>query len=114
MPAPKFLNHPLYHLLRDGKIADFNAKKAAGGIVDFSHCDFRNTDLRGLEANELDFRGCYFHRADLRGVDFRGANLEGASMNEARISGTYFPLELSPEEISLSVAQGIRMRYKPS
>ncbi len=48
----------------------------------------------------------------LRGIDFSKAWLEGASLNSARISGAYFPAELTPEEIILSVTHGTRMRYR--
>jgi hypothetical protein len=48
----------------------------------------------------------------LRGIDFSQTCLEGASINGARISGVYFPPELSPEEIVLSIEHGTRLRYK--
>ena len=51
--------------------------------------------------------------ADLRGIDFRKARLEGASINAAKISGAYFPVELSAGEIELSLLHGTRMRYRP-
>ena len=46
-------------------------------------------------------------------ADFRKANLEGASINAAKISGAYFPPELSASEIELSLLHGTRMRYQP-
>jgi hypothetical protein len=55
-----------------------------------------------LAADGLNFSDSYFRQVDLRGVDFRRANLEGASLNNAQVSGAYFPLELSPEEITLT------------
>jgi uncharacterized protein YjbI with pentapeptide repeats len=48
----------------------------------------------------------------LRGIDFSNARLEGASINGARISGAFFPAELSADEIMLSVNHGTHMRYK--
>jgi hypothetical protein len=36
--------------------------------------------------------------------------LEGASLHAAHVSGTYFPPELAPEEIEMSVRLGTRMR----
>lgn len=101
----------LYRLLRDGKIPDFNQRKAQGEKIDFVDCDFRGVDLRGLEADGLNLSGCYFRQADLRGVDLSKANLEGASINAAKISGTYFPAPLSADEITLSLLHGTRMRY---
>jgi uncharacterized protein YjbI with pentapeptide repeats len=68
--------------------------------------------LRGLDAAGLDFNNAYLRNANLRGVDFSTARLEGASLNSAKISGAYFPVDLAPEEIALSVAHGTRMRYK--
>jgi uncharacterized protein YjbI with pentapeptide repeats len=104
---PLSYSDPLYQLLRDGNIIEFNRRKAAGEPTDLTHCDLRSLDLRGLDARGLDLRDCYF-----RGVDLSGANLEGASINEAKISGAYFPDALTPEEILLSVQFGTRMRYR--
>ena len=90
-PKLKISNDPMYQLLRDGAIKEFNAKKAAGRTCDLRCCDFRGLDLRG--------------------VDFRDARLEGASINNAQVSGAFFPAELSAGEIMLSVQHGTRMRY---
>ncbi len=109
---PRLPDDPMYHMLREGKITDFNAKKGAGEKVDLTSCDFRNIDLRGLEAEGLDFSDSYFRQADLRGVDFRGARLEGVSLNGARVSGTYFPTDLTAEEIALSLVHGTRLRHR--
>lgn len=105
-------NDPMYRLLREGCIKEFNVKRAGGEPVDLTRCDLRGLDLRGLEAEGLDFSECYFRQADLRGIDFRKAKLEGASINAAKISGAYFPLELSASEIELSLLHGTRMRYQ--
>ncbi|MNH42355.1 hypothetical protein D3C79_1040400 [compost metagenome] len=48
----------------------------------------------------------------MRGIDFRKANLEGASLAHAQISGTYFPVELSADEILMSMNFGTRLRYR--
>jgi len=105
-------NDPMYLLLREGYIIEFNAKKASGEKVDLRACDLRGLDLRGLDADGLDFRDCYFRQSDLRGVDFCNARLEGASINAAKISGAYFPAELTAGEIELSLLHGSRMRYR--
>ncbi len=102
---------PMHMLLREGKIADFNSRKAHGEKCDLTYCDLRGLDLRGLDAAGLDFSDSYFRRADLRGVDLSTSKLEGASINGARISGTYYPKELSADEITLSLLHGTRMRY---
>ncbi|MDH3444725.1 MAG: pentapeptide repeat-containing protein [Deltaproteobacteria bacterium] len=102
---------PMYQLLRDGDIVEFNRRKAEGETCDLTHCDLRSLDLRGIDATGLDFSHCYFRNANLRGVDFTKSRLEGASLNEAKVSGAYFPAELSADEIVLSLEHGSRMRY---
>lgn len=108
---PLSYSDPMYQLLRDGNVAEFNRRKAAGVSCDLTHCDLRSLDLRGMDATGLDLSHCYFRNANLRGVDFTKSRLEGASLNQAKISGAYFPLQLSAEEITLSVQHGTRMRY---
>jgi len=102
----------LYQLLRDANVKEFNRRKADGEKCDLTSGDFRHLDLRGLDATGLDFSNSYFRGCDLRGIDFSQTCLEGASINGARISGVYFPPELSPEEIVLSIEHGTRLRYK--
>ncbi len=109
---PRTHDDKMYRLLREGKVAEFNKRKAAGEKSDLINGDFRGLDLRNLDAAGLDFRGCYFRQADLRGIDFSTSNLEGASIHGARISGVYFPRELTADEINLSLANGTRMRYE--
>ena len=105
-------NDPMYLLLREVCIIEFNVKKASGEKVDLRGCDLRGLDLRGLNADGLDLSDCYFRQSDLRGVDFRNARLEGGSINTAKISGAYFPAELTASEIELSLLHGSRMRYR--
>jgi uncharacterized protein YjbI with pentapeptide repeats len=105
-------NDPMYLLLREGCITEFNAKKAAGDKANLCGCDLRGLDLRGLDADGLDLSDSYFRQSDLRGVNFRKAKLEGASINAAKVSGTYFPAELTANEIELSLLHGTRMRYR--
>ena len=105
-------NDPMYRLLREGCITEFNVKKASGETVDLRGCDLRGLDLRGLDADGLDFSDSYLRQSDLRSVDFRHARLEGASINAAKISGVYFPADLTASEIELSLLHGCRMRYR--
>ena len=113
MVAPVISDDPLYLLLRDGKVAEFNQRIAAGEKADLTCCDFRSINLQGINAQGLDFGNSYFRQADLRGVDFSNCNsLEGASLHGAKISGTYFPREIRAEEILLSLEHGIRLRYQ--
>jgi uncharacterized protein YjbI with pentapeptide repeats len=111
MAQPEVKDDALYRLLCEGKIKEFNARRAGGETVDLRGAYLRGADLRNLEASGLDMSDCYLRHADLRGVDFSGTRLEGASISGARISGTYFPRELSAEEINLSLLHGTRMRY---
>jgi uncharacterized protein YjbI with pentapeptide repeats len=109
---PEISSDPLYQLLHNEEIDQFNIQRKT---LDTSHLkakNYRGLDLREIDASGLDFSDAYFRGADLRGIDFRQTNLEGASMAEAKISGCYFPKELSAEEIRLSVEHGIRVRYR--
>ncbi len=104
-------DEPLYRLLREGHIDEFNSQRTAGINGDLTHCDFRGIDLRGINADNVDFSGSYFRQADLRAIDFTSANLEGASIHAAKISGAYFPMEFSADEITMSLLHGTRLRY---
>ena len=110
--ALRFPEDPLYQLLRDEKVSQFNQQRDQQSSIDFHDCDFRGLDLRGLNVNGVDFSGCYFRAADLRGIDFSQANLTGASIAAAQISGCLFPTDISADEIALSVDKGTRMRSK--
>jgi len=103
---------PLYVLLRDEQVQEFNRRRPSGSACDLRGLSFRARDLRNLDASGIDFGDAYFRDADLRGIDFRNANLEGASIASAKISGAYFPEALSAEEIRMSVEYGTRMRYR--
>lgn len=109
---PQVKNDALFQLLKNGKVKEFNQRKAAGETPDLVHGDLRGLDLRELDADGLNLEGCYLHTADLRGIDFRQCNLRGASINGARIAGAHFPSALSAEEINLSLMHGTCMRYQ--
>jgi uncharacterized protein YjbI with pentapeptide repeats len=108
MAEPKITQDPLYQLLRDGKVEEFNHRIAKGETVDLTSCDFRHLNLQGLIASGLDFSNSYFRQADLRGIDFS----QSISLRGAKISGVYFPASLTADEINLSLQHGTRMRYK--
>ncbi|MBA1245320.1 pentapeptide repeat-containing protein [Pseudomonas japonica] len=112
MTQPKLIDSPLFALVREERIGDFNEAKRREGAVDFTGGDFRGLDLRNLDADGLNLSDAYFRSADLRGIDFRNACLEGASLAHAQISGAYFPPELSADEILMSVNFGTRLRYR--
>jgi uncharacterized protein YjbI with pentapeptide repeats len=111
MPAPMIKNDdPMYALLREGKISEFNQRLAAGESCDLTNADFRNLELVGWEPTGLNLCGGYFRQADLRGVDLSTCELAGASIHGAKISGVLFPKSLSADEIQLSLLHGTRMR----
>jgi uncharacterized protein YjbI with pentapeptide repeats len=108
---PRKSADPLYLLLREGRGEEFNRRRKAGEKCDLRGCDFRGIDLRELQVADIDFSDGYFRQADLRGLDLRSCRLEGASLHAAHISGAYFPLQLAPQEIEMSVRLGTRLRY---
>lgn len=109
---PVVSDDPMYRLLRDGAIKEFNERKAGGEPANLSGCDFSGMVLQGMDADGLDLRDGFFHDTDLRGVDLRNASLEGSSIHGAKIAGAYFAAELPPEEIELSLEHGTRLRYR--
>jgi len=112
--SPKISQDPMYQLLRDEKVEEFNKLKSQGKTCDLIGCDFKGLDLRNLDASGLDLTDAYFRGADLRSVDFRGCRMAGASLADAKISGCYFPESLSPQEIMMSVDRGTRLRQPDS
>ena len=114
MPAanPRQPSDPLYLLVREGRSADFNRQRKPGDQCDLHGCNLRGLDLREFDLANADLTDCYFRQADLRGLDLRSCQLQGASLHAARISGTYFPTELSAPEIEMSVRLGTRLRYR--
>jgi len=112
MDKPEIKQDPLYKLLRNEDIKAFNEQRDTMNSDELRSGDYRGRDLRNMNADGLDFSGAYFRNSDLSGIDFRNTNLEGASLLDAKLSGTYFPAELGPEEIRLSLDTGTRLRYK--
>jgi len=112
MKKPVIKQDPLYQLLRDEDIDGFNAQRDSLNTSELKSGDYRGRDLRKMNADGLDFSNAYFRNSDLSGIDFRNTNLEGASLLDSRLSGVYFPDELSPEEIRLSLDTGTRLRYR--
>ncbi|MCP4716475.1 MAG: pentapeptide repeat-containing protein [Deltaproteobacteria bacterium] len=102
----------MYMLLREGNATEFNKLKQQGHTCDLRGKDFRGLDLRGVDVSEIDFSNSYFRQADLRGLNLSTCKMDGASIHGARISGTFFPRELSAEEIRLSFEHGSRLRYR--
>jgi len=111
MARPRISEDPMYHLLREGKVEEFNQRRRDGEQCDLRSCDFSRVDLRELDADGLDLSDCYFRMTDLRGLDLRNTRLEGASFAAANISGTYFPIEVRTDELLMSIEHGTRVRY---
>lgn len=107
---PVISDCPMYQLLREEKIEEFNERKAANESFDLRGHDFRGLDLRGMDVSGIDFTNAYFRMTDLRGLDFRGCCLEGASLIGANVSGCYFPVEISANELLLALTHGTRVR----
>ena len=108
---PQVKQDPLYQFLRHEDVDSFNKNRETMDTSQLSGGDYRGRDLRKMNARGLDFSSAYFRNCDLSGIDFRETNLEGASLLDAKVSGVYFPDELSPEEIRLSLDHGTRLRY---
>lgn len=108
---PEIKDDPLYQMLRQEDVDGFNANRDQMDTGQLKSGDYRGRDLRRMNARGLDFSNAYFRNADLSGIDFRETNLEGASLMDAKVSGVFFPAELSPEEIRLSLDHGTRLRY---
>jgi uncharacterized protein YjbI with pentapeptide repeats len=111
MKKPVIKEDPLYQLLRTEDIKGFNEQRDNLDASELKSGDYRGRDLRNMNADGLDFSNSYFRNADLSGIDFRNTNLEGASLLDAKLSGTYLPVELSAQEIRLSLDTGTRLRY---
>lgn len=112
MPKPRIGSCPMFGLLRDGKIQEFNERKAKGEACDLRGTDLSRIDLREMDASGVDLGDCYFRMSDLRGIDFRKSNLEGASIALANVSGCFFPSEITAEELQLALQHGTRIRYR--
>ena len=100
----------MYGLLQEDKIEAFNKAREEGKEADLTNAKFRAFDLKGANFNGLDLTGAYFKNADLRGADLRNCLLEGSSFFNAKVSGVYFPADISSEEITLSLVHGTRIR----
>jgi uncharacterized protein YjbI with pentapeptide repeats len=103
---------PLYHLMREGDAEEFNRLRQTQAACDLRSCDLRGLDLTHFDVENLDFSDAYLRQADLRGLDLRTCRLSGASLHAAHVSGVYFPPELAPDEIEMSVRLGTRLRYR--
>ncbi|WP_221799930.1 pentapeptide repeat-containing protein [Oceanobacter mangrovi] len=111
MATPGISQDPLYQMLRHDDVTGFNQAIADGASCDLRGTDLRGLDLRGIHFQGMDLTNAYFRGADLRGIDFRGCRLDGVSLANARVSGCYFPTEISADELRMSVELGTRLRH---
>ena len=100
----------LYYLLKNEQIDEFNSKVDGLSLIPLQNLNLRFINLQKANLRYADLRGAYMSRSDLRGVNLTNALLEGSSFHSAKISGTYFPKNLSAEEIKNSVMYGTRVR----
>jgi len=112
MALPKFLKDEAFKSLRAGDLDTYHRLIANRDVVDFSDCDLRGTDLRKADLRKVNLRGAYLRDADLRGQDLRHLDLTGCSLLHAHMSGTFFPDNISAEEIRLSHDFGTRLRVR--
>ena len=110
MPQPRFPDDAAFRCLRTGDFEGFQKQSVGRAEIDFSDSDLRGVDLRGIDLAKVVLRGCYLRDADLRGLDLRHLDLEGCSLYHAKISGAFFPANLSAAEITASVQYGTRVR----
>ena len=90
----------------------FNELVAQGKMPHLQNQNLEKVDLRGYNLSNIDFSGAYMRGTNLSGQDLRGANFSGASLKEANVSGCFFPEDLSPDEIRLSLEFGTRIRHR--
>jgi len=109
---PERKESPLFQMLSDGRVDEFNAARANGDTVDLENALMRGFNLRRFNLTGISLKGAYLSQSDLRGLDLRFSNLDGATIKNAKISGCYFPDNISAEEIKVSHELGIRMRLR--
>jgi uncharacterized protein YjbI with pentapeptide repeats len=108
--SPRLLDDEAFHCLRSEDLDGFHRHIAGRQEVDFSNCELKGTDFRRADLSKVILSGSHLREADLRGVNLRHMDLEGCSLIHAKISGTYFPENLSAAEIRMSVECGTRLR----
>lgn len=110
MTTPKFIDDPAFRDLRDYDFEHYLEHTQGRDKIDFTGADLRAVDLSQVDVSKLILRDAYLRDADLRGLDLRDIDLEGCSLHNAKIGGTYFPKNISPQEIANSVQFGTRIR----
>ena len=93
---PVIKTDPLYQMLRQEDVDNFNASRDSLDTAELTGGDYRGRDLRRMNARGLDFSNAYFRNCDLSGIDFRETNLKGASLMDAKVSGSIFQKHSAP------------------
>jgi uncharacterized protein YjbI with pentapeptide repeats len=114
MTKPRFPDDPAFRCLRVGDLDGYHRAIEGRAVVDFTGTDLRASDFRRADLSRVVLRDAYLRDADFRGCDLRHLDLEGASIQAAKLSGVYFPANLSPEEICMSIRFGTRLRTNKS
>jgi|GEM_PF-354988 hypothetical protein len=109
-PARDEAIEALARLLREGRVDTFNARVTETGPADLTGANLRMADLRMADLTGACLQGAYLRAADLRGLDLSTCDLAGASIAGAKVSGVRFPDALGPDEITMSVSLGTRLR----
>ena len=107
---PERKESPLFEMLIDGDVKGFNAARDRGETLELENALMRGFNLRGFNLVGISLKGAYLSQSDLRGQDLRFSNLEGATIKNAKISGCYFPDNISAQEIKVAHELGIRIR----
>ena len=110
MAEPRYLEDPAYRCLRVEDIDGYNMAIINRQVVDFTDANLRSVDLRKADLEKVVLRGAYLRDADLRGCDLRHMDLEGTSFHGAKVAGAYFPPNVPPQELEMSVELGTRIR----
>ena len=110
---PRFpKDDPAFTCLRLGDVDGYRTAIEGRREIDLSDVDLRGVDLRHVDLSKVVLRGAYLRDTDLRGVDLRQHDLDGCSLMGARVSGTWFPANISASEIRLSLESGVRLRAR--
>lgn len=112
METAEFLDDPIFHHLRSHNVEKYSQEMIRRGKVVLAQADLRGVDFQQFPLDTLYLKNCYLRDADLRGCDIRHWDLEGCSIHNARISGTYFPEDVEPQELMMSQAHGTRIRAR--
>lgn len=110
MAKPEFIEDGAFRCLRAGDIDGYHKHIEGREVVDFSNCDLKGTDFRGADVSRIVLKNAYLRDTNLCGADLRHVDLEGCSIRGAKISGTFFPKNLSAAEIRMSLKHGTRLR----